>query len=279
MNILSINELREAKKAQGTELHELKSDIKKLNEYEKSLRFEILSKKQQIQKDTADIEVLKMFFNNKKVNFLKEDNMSYENAVVYENKTIEKELEKLNKLKAEKQALYQLVENEIEKQRLKMDKELIEAKLNLHNEKADLLNREKDLKCLLTNCFYQNNDEKLVIESEINENSRDQQILDKKIEELKLRETDCRTAILNEYNGLDELKSHDMTEIKNEEERFYFLTENSLSNLDTAIRKKTSQYDEKKDELKRLYDLLNDSSVRLNEVLSKVRRYLLSIRR
>lgn len=270
VHLTNLNIIRE-KIMNNKQLRETKDNINKQNDIEKDLLNEINNLKQDIDNEKLDLEQLKQYINNKKVNFLSE-NKTLEEAIDAENETIMRANEQFIKLKAEKESIYSLIELEIENARINMDKELITIKTQIQNKKANLIKQENDLFKILNEHLYENQEEKDVIENELKQFEIEKQQLDNEMENVKLKEANMKESIMNEFNGLNELKQRDAEEIIEEEERIKTLCDNSLNNLEKQAKKKQEDINSHEIKLNDLNDNLNKSNTVLNELLSQVKK-------
>jgi hypothetical protein len=263
-----LNRLRE-RIANNKELIDTKESISKHNDFEKEIFKEKEELKQDIENEKFDLEILTQCLNNKKFNFLNE-NKTLEEAIEAEDETIKRAQEQFGKLKAEKENLYSLIELEIENTRINMDKELIDAKTRIQNEKANLIKQESKMKKILDENLYENKNEKEIIEKEIENLFTERNQIDQEIEKFKIKEISIREAIMNEFNGLNELKKQDLEELNEEEERVKTLYDNSLKNMEKLVEFKKQEILVSELKFGELDLKLDENNKILNGFLSKV---------
>ncbi len=263
-----MNRLRE-RIANNKELIDTKESISKHNDFEKEIFKEKEELKQDIENEKFDLEILTQCLNNKKFNFLNE-NKTLEEAIEAEDETIKRAQEQFGKLKAEKENLYSLIELEIENTRINMDKELIDAKTRIQNEKANLIKQESKMKKILDENLYENKNEKEIIEKEIENLFTERNQIDQEIEKFKIKEISIREAIMNEFNGLNELKKQDLEELNEEEERVKTLYDNSLKNMEKLVEFKKQEILVSELKFGELDLKLDENNKILNGFLSKV---------
>ena len=251
------------------DLKEIKSKITMQYAVEKEILKAKEELRQFIENEKSELETLSQFLDNKKFSFLSE-NKTLEEAIEAENETITRAKEQLAKLKAEKDSLYLLIELEIEKTRINMDRELIEAKTKTQNKRANVVKQENNVIEILDKKMCET-DEKELLEKELENLIQERTEIDKEIEKLKEKENEIKKSIQIEFEGLNELKQRDLEEIKEEEERIKTLCDNSLKNIEKMLETKTNDIKAHNLELVELDTKIADNNNILSGLLSKVR--------
>ena len=142
----------------------------------------------------------------------------------------------------------------------------------LKQELNDHLNKENDLKELLGNCLYENEEEKYLIESELADLIKAREIIENvKLKELRSKHDDLVNKKMEiEHKGLADLKAQDKLEIKQDEERIEMLSESSIKRILYAIKEAEDSISEKNNELKNLYEIAEVNQIKMNMLLTRV---------
>ena len=177
-------------------------------------------------------------------------------------------------MKEQKQKSYEIIENELEEARTQMldEYELKNADLiRIKQEINEILDKETKLKEFLSQCLYENDEEKCLVENELTELVETRESLEERCEEMRnLRKKYVDEQMKVEYKGLDEIKKQDLEEIKQDEERIVLLEESSIKSLQNSIKNYKNSVSDKQNSLKNFENIAELQTKKMNKLLAEL---------
>ncbi|CAF0917996.1 unnamed protein product, partial [Brachionus calyciflorus] len=268
-----LNKSRE-KILQNKQLIDLKLKMSQMTNYEIDLEERINELKEAVNEDKTELEKLNTQLSIKKMySFEDNQNIKMEDLIQMELNSLNRARNELEKVRKTKFESYILIENEFKKAKEQMLQEfeneptLLAFKIELEN----LISKEDDLKKFLQNCLYENDEEKCLIENELSELVELKEQMEHKMDELRNDNSKRIEKIMEqEYQGLEELKKHDLEEIKHDEERINLLYESSTKYLIDSIQNLNQSIIYKKTELKNLQLDAQTQNKKMNQLLAEL---------
>lgn len=270
--IVNFNRLRE-KLHKDQSIIELKMEMSQINTAELEIKGQINDCENLMELNLDELNSLNTELRIKKIYSLN-GGEKLEDLVESEEAMIKKANDELNNIKRSKQENYNLIEIEFEKARLLMiseseqnDPELVELKLMT----AQSSKKEFDLKKFLEDCLYVTEEEKCLIENELTELCEQRENLENgKVKFLKEK---CKKMVDEkievEYKGLEDLKKHDLAEIKEDECRIELLYESTIKRIQESIKSTEESVFTNNIELKGLHEIAEMNRIKMNSLLSR----------
>ena len=187
LKLSELNKLRE-QILQNKQMIDLKLNMSQLSHNEMELDEKIAQIKNEARSELADLDRLHTELNLKKM-YSASDSQSLEELAEAECETIKRSREQLDKVKAQKEKSYGIIEIELEQARQQMlaefeanNSDLIRARKEIE----EIADKEIKLKQFLNDCLYENDEEKCLVENELTELVENREILEEKCEEINL---------------------------------------------------------------------------------------------
>lgn len=263
-------------------LQELKVKMSQLTNYEIDLveRIDELDEslnedKQQLEKLNTQLDIKKMYELNE------ESKMKFDELILMETENLTRSKKKLEEIKKSKFDSYGLIEKELKIAEQKIIDEFEQNNENIVAIKSELVliaEKESQLRCFLTNCLYENDEEKCLVENELTDLIEQKEQLDEKLNEIRSHfQIDLKKQMEQEYLGLDELKRQDIEEIRQDEEQINLLYESSTKYLMDLISDLNQSILYKSTEIKSLQLEADSHNKKMNRLLAEVSFILINL--
>lgn len=261
-------------------LQELKVKMSQLTNYEIDLAERIEDLDDSLKEDKKELERLNTQLDVKKMYELNEGSkMNFDNLIQMETENLTRAKNKLQEIKKSKFDSYDLIEKELKLAEQKIIDQFEQNNENvvaINSELALMTEKESQLRCFLTNCLYENDEEKCLVENELTDLVEQKEQLDEKLNEIRSNfEIDLKKQMEQEYLGLEELKKQDLEEIRQDEEQINLLYESSTKYLMDLISNLNQSIVYKSTEIKSLQLEADGHNKKMNQLLAEVRFVLI----
>lgn len=257
------------------QLQELKIKMSQLTNSEIDLSEKIQELEESLKEDRNELERLNTQLDIKKMYELNSGSMmKFDELIRMETENLKRARNELEKVRKSKFDSYELIEKELKlaEQKLMDDfdqnNDVMKA---LNAELANIGEKEDQLRSFLTNCLYENDEEKCLVENELTDLIEQKDQYEEKLSELRSNfKIDLEKQMEKEYTGLEELKKQDLEELKQDEERINLLYETSTKYIIDLINNLNQTVVYKSTEIKSLQLEIDSQNKKMNQLLAEV---------
>lgn len=257
------------------QLQELKIKMSQLTNSEIDLSEKIQELEESLNEDRNELERLNTQLDIKKMYELNSGSMmKFDELIRMETENLKRARNELEKVRKSKFESYELIEKELKlaEQKLMDDfdqnNDVMKA---LNAELANIGEKEDQLRSFLTNCLYENDEEKCLVENELTDLIEQKDQYEEKLSELRSNfKIDLEKQMEKEYTGLEELKKQDLEELKQDEERINLLYETSTKYIIDLINNLNQTVVYKSTEIKSLQLEIDSQNKKMNQLLAEV---------
>ncbi|RNA18436.1 hypothetical protein BpHYR1_001131, partial [Brachionus plicatilis] len=274
-NKLSELNISREKILNNKQLQELKVKMSQLSNCEIDLAEKIQELEESLKDDRNQLDRLNTQLDIKKMYELNDGSkIKFDELIQMESENLKRAKNELEKVKKSKFDSYELIEKELKIAEQKLIDEFEqnnESMRAINAELANIAEKEDQLRSFLINCLYENDEEKCLVENELTDLEEVKEQFEDKLNELRSNfKKDFEEQMQQEYNGLDELKKHDIEEINHDEERINLLYESSTKYLMDLINNLNQQISVKSNEMKSLQAQSDSQNKKMNQLLAEV---------